>query len=242
MRCYLMTSGKIAMNPLALFRNIWSHFKEWMASPVLLTRLQKTYPTCHFYPGAFVDVTSKLGKYNVLFKNAAINNSVIGDHTFIQKNSTVNYANVGKFCSISSGVTIGLGQHPTSHVSTHPAFYSSTQPVAKAFNDEDIYSPIMKTDIGHDVWIGQNVLVMDGVKIGIGAIVAAGAVVTKSVPDYAIVGGVPAKVIGYRFDEDIRKSLLATKWWEMPEKWLQEHYPLFDDPFKFLNFWMINKL
>jgi hypothetical protein len=70
--------------------------------------------------------------------------------------------------------------------------------------------------IGNDVWIGRNVIVMDGITIGDGAIIAAGATVTHDVPPYAIVGGVPAKIIRYRFSSEIIAALLETKWWDLP--------------------------
>lgn len=219
---------------MLILKNIIGSLKELLIEPIRLARLHKKYPTCHFYSGAVVDDESVLGRYNVVFACASINHSTIGDHTFIQKNSTVNYAIIGKFCSIASGVTIGLGQHPTSYVSSHPAFYSSVQPVAKTFCNKDSFSPFRQTDIGHDVWIGQNAMVTDGVKIGTGAIVAAGAVVTKNVPEYAMVGGVPANIIRYRFDENIRRELLETKWWEWPEEQLGHYAALFTFPEKFL--------
>lgn len=80
------------------------------------------------------------------------------------------------------------------------------------------YAHTTPAEIGNDVWIGQNAVIMDGVKIGDGAIVAAGAVVTKDVAPYAIVGGVPAKLIKYRFDEATIKDLLRLKWWELSDK------------------------
>lgn len=111
------------------------------------------------------------------------------------KNSVVVNAIIGKFCSIAAGVNIGLGQHPVEYVSTHPSFYSVSQPIAKTYSGSDLFEPFKgRINIGHDVWIGQNVLVMDGLKIGTGAIIAAGAVVTKDVPPYAIVAGVPARL------------------------------------------------
>ena len=200
----------------------------------MLTRLQKRYPTCIFHQGSCVDNKSNLGRYNVVFSNVSVMNSRIGDHTFIQRNSIINNAELGKFCSIAMGVNIGLGQHPTEFVSSHPAFYSVSQPLAKTYSEKNSFEPFRQTIIGHDVWIGQNVLIMDGVNIGTGAIIAAGAVVTKDVPEYAIVAGVPAKFIRYRFDEDLRQKIIQTKWWDKPEDWLQKNHSLFSDPVKLI--------
>ena len=219
---------------MLILKNIMHSLKEHLAEPISHTRLNKRFPTCIIYSGAYIDDVSKLGKYNVIFKDAFIIESMIDNHTFIQKESIVCKATVGKFCSIAMRVTVGLGQHPTDYVSSHPAFYSKTQPLAKTFCDKDIFMPFRKTEIGHDVWIGQNAMVMDGVRIDTGAIVAAGAVVTKDVPAYAIVAGVPATVIKYRFDEVTRERILKTKWWDMSEEWLKQHVVLFTEPHKFL--------
>lgn len=214
--------------------NLINLAKRFLANLVTLWRLRKKHPTCIFYPGATLDSRSNLGCYVVLFENAVIAGSDIGDHTFVQKNSVINDAQIGRFCSIANNVTVGLGQHPTDFVSTHPAFYSNIQPIAKTFSRENSFNPFLQSVLGHDVWIGQNALIMDGVNIGTGAIVAAGAVVVRDIPDYAIVAGVPAKIIKYRFDEDLRQKLIQTKWWDKQEDWLQKNYSLFSDPLKLI--------
>jgi hypothetical protein len=84
------------------------------------------------------------------------------------------------------------------------------------------FEEMRETNIGNDVWIGVRAVVLDGVQVGDGAIVAAGAVVTKDVEAYTIVGGVPAKVIGHRFAEDVRASLLAFAWWNYPDPVLSQ--------------------
>jgi acetyltransferase-like isoleucine patch superfamily enzyme len=211
--------------------------KEYIAYQLLLNAAQKKNPTCKIHQGASIDTDTVLGKYNVVFSDVTIINSIIGDHTYIQKNSYVGNALLGKFCSVAKGVNIGLGQHAMAYVSSHPAFYLLDTPLAKTFCKKDVFQPIKQIIIGNDVWVGCNALIMDGVNIGSGAVIAAGAVVTKDVPDYAVVVGVPARIIKFRFDEKIRKKLLDIQWWDKPDKWLQEHHEQFLDPEKFVFFW-----
>jgi len=197
--------------------------------------IQSKNPSCRIYSGVIIDFNSKLGNYVVLFKNTVITDSTIGDYSFVQKQTVVNKADIGRFCSIAMGVVIGPGQHPVNFVSTHPSFYSASQPVAKTFSDKEYFEPFKRTTIGNDVWIGQNAVLMDGVKIGNGAIIAAGAIVTKDIPDYAIVGGVPARIIKYRFQEEVIQKLLQSKWWENDSEWFFKNAEKFLTYEEFIN-------
>ncbi len=187
-----------------------------------------------FHDGVVIDSNSKLEKYNVIFNNTTICNSFLGDHTYIQRNSSVLNCAIGKFCSIGPNVNIGLGQHPIERVSTHPAFYSITQPLALTFAIGDTFEPYKPIEIGNDVWMGHSSLIMDGVKIGNGAVIAANSVVTTDVPPYAIVGGVPAKIIRYRFDDETIRKIESSKWWDRPEEWLRKNCSYFEDTEEFL--------
>jgi acetyltransferase-like isoleucine patch superfamily enzyme len=224
------------MKHLIFLKSLLELPKAELRNAVLRARLRKQYPTCQFFPGISIDKQSMLGSYNVLFDNVTILASAIGDHTYVQKNSIICDAEIGKFCSIAMGVSIGLPQHSISTVSSHPAFYLKNTPLAKTYSDRDAFTTSKKTIIGHDVWIGQNAIIMNGLRIGIGAVIGAGSVVTRDIPEYAVVGGVPAKIIRYRFDEKIRNDLLESKWWDMSEEWLEKNYLLFDDPVKLLEF------
>jgi len=133
------------------------------------------------------------------------------------------YSEIGAYCSIAPGAKIGgLGRHPTDWISTHPAFYSTLGQAGLAFADKDMVDECVQTKIGNDVWIGTNAIIMDGVTVHDGAVIGAGAVVTKDVPPYAVVGGVPAKVIRYRFSDEIIDEIRSLQWWDWPTGVLQK--------------------
>ena len=207
--------------------------KELISSLLKRRRTVALNPTCSFH-GNFLIEHSRFGEHNTFFENVFISNSSVDDFTFIQKNTNVINAEIGKFCSIAAGVRIGLGSHPLTYASTHPSFYSKSQPLVRTFANKDTYNCFKRTLIGHDVWIGEKALIKDGVRIETGAVIGAGAVVTKDVPAYAIVAGVPAKIIKYRFDETTRKRILDTEWWNKPLDWLEKNRDIFSSPDKFL--------
>ena len=123
---------------------------------------------------------------------------------------------MGAFCSIGPEAIVGgLGLHPTKMLSTHPAFYSTQGQTSVFFAKAPTYEEWRHTEVGSDVWIGSRAVVLDGLSIGTGAIVAAGAVVTRDVPPYAIVGGVPARLIRFRYGDSERERLQNCRWWDL---------------------------
>ena len=179
---------------------------------------------------------------NVFNKNVVFRGK-IGFGSYIGGDSNLN-AVIGRYCSISSNVKCVSGSHPSkTFVSTHPAFFSTKRQAGFTYVEEDLYREDIFIDnekhlvkIGNDVWIGSNVLLLPGITIGDGAIIAAGAVVTKDVEPYAIVGGVPAKTIKKRFTDDEISFLLKFKWWDKPSVWLKQNHKLFAD----INFFIKN--
>jgi acetyltransferase-like isoleucine patch superfamily enzyme len=192
--------------------------------------LKRKFPTSVIHCGVNLDHHSEMGIYCVLFKDVTLINTKLGAYTYIQKGSSVLNAELGKFCSVAGGVEIGLPQHSITGASSHPIFYLKNTPLPKVFSHKDFHITTNKTYIGHDVWIGKNAMVMSGVNVGVGAVIGAGAVVTKDIPAYAVVGGIPARIIKYRFTKTIRSELSTSQWWNLKDEWLEANYHLFMNP------------
>jgi len=170
----------------------------------------KSYHHFHFERGAALRNVKCVGKGFFL---------KIGGDTYWRSGTAIGNISIGRFCSIAVNVIIGLEKngHPTKWLSSSPAQYSNSV-LCKYRSDTKLsYQPqLHTTTICSDVWIGDQATIMNGLTVGTGAIVAAGSIVTKSVPAYAIVAGTPAKIIKYRFDEGRIQKLLDSKWWSLP--------------------------
>lgn len=156
--------------------------------------------------------------------------SSIDDYSYIGQNARLIHAHVGKFCSLAGDGAYGMGTHSLNYISSSSIFTSKRNGTRIKWTETSSFDEYKEIRIGNDVWIGTRVLIMGGVKIGNGAVVAAGAVVTKDVPPYAIVGGVPAKIIKYRFPANVIKSLESSQWWLLDDQILKENIDLFQNP------------
>ena len=174
---------------------------------------------------------NKLG-HNVFFSG------FLGFGSYISNNSFI-IGKIGRFCSIANNVTNSIGVHPyqAPFVSSSPCFFSIAKQNGDTFADKQIFEELRYADkekkygiiVENDVWIGEGVFINPGILISNGAVVLAHAVVTKDVPPYAIVGGIPAKVLKYRYDEETIKILLESKWWQNDEKWFKSNWKLMND-------------
>ena len=178
---------------------------------------------------------------NFVGRRSRIENSYLGFRSYIGAETNISNCKIGRYCSIGSNISIINGFHPVSEcVSTHPAFYSLNAAGFESYVRTQKYNEYKFVDeeyyavIGNDVWIGNHAIIMAGVRVGDGAIIAAGAVVTKDVPDFAIVGGVPAKVIKKRFADDDIKRIKETNWWNRRKEWLRNKADCFESIESFL--------
>ena len=190
-----------------------------------------------FKYNSIIRIDTKLNSKTVLegynrVENSNVSSSHIGLGTYIEGNCVLSNCHIGKFCSIGENVRVISSTHPSNtFVSTHPAFFSIKEQAGFTFVDKELFPEHKFYDvengivvhIGSDVWIGNNVSIIGGVCIGDGAIIGTGAVVTKNVEPYSIVGGVPARLIKYRFDETTRSFLLKTCWWNEDFLWIKKY-------------------
>ena len=159
-------------------------------------------------------VDSILGPWTEIGPNTQLVESELGDYSYAINDCDIIYAKIGKFCSLASHVRINPGNHPLNRPALHHFTYRSEQ-FQLGHEDADFFDwrRAQAVNIGHDVWIGHAAVIMPGVTIGNGAAIGAGSVVTRDVADFAIVAGVPAKLLRFRFDAEVRQGLLKIKWW-----------------------------
>lgn len=161
--------------------------------------------------------------YNHLYMKTWLVGSRLGRYTYLAHGARCGFAVIGSFCSIGPESIIGgLGKHPITFLSTHPAFFSTKKQAGNTFVTENLFDEVQQTSIGNDVWVGARAMILDGIAVGDGAIVAAGSIVTRDVPPYAVVAGVPAKIIKYRFDNQTIAKLLEKKWWNLTDESIKE--------------------
>lgn len=172
---------------------------------------------------------SKIAKSAALKQNTRFYESSIDNYSFVGRNCLIQNTEIGKYVSISDNCNLGLPSHPAEYVSTSPVFLNGKNAVK--INLATLkYNDCKKLCIGNDVWIGSNALIKAGLKIGNGAIIGAGAVVTHDIPPYEIWAGVPARFIRKRFDDETVKKLLEIKWWEWDDKKIKTFGDFFNDP------------
>lgn len=192
-------------------------------------KLQKTLKGFSAGLLSFASNDVVFSEYVKLYGSTTIVNASVGRYTYLV-GSKIGNISIGAFCSVGPGTRLGgLGGHPVHMISSHPVFFSTLKQCGATFSDDDYFDEFKWTIVGNDVWIGANAVIIDGVTVGDGAIVAAGAVVTKDVPAYAVVAGVPAKIIKYRFTQNEIESLLKIKWWLLPNEILKNLASIFRD-------------
>ncbi|ATB64102.1 glycosyl transferase family 1 [Pseudomonas mosselii] len=147
--------------------------------------------------------------------------SRMGRYSFCGYDCDIAHCDIGSFTSIASDVVIGGARHPMEWASMSPVFYKGRDSVTRKFAEHPLPPPGAVV-IGHDVWIGRCAIILPGVTVGNGAVVGAGAVVTRDIPSYAIAVGSPAKVIRYRFAPEVIARLERARWWDFSDERLSE--------------------
>lgn len=163
------------------------------------------------------------GKFCKIGARATVIESRIGDYSYAVNDAEIVYADIGRFVSIGPLAGINPGNHPMERAAQAHFTYRSWQYFEDADDEPDLFDArrAARVEIGHDAWIGRAAIVLPARKVGIGAVVGAGAVVTKDVEPYTVVAGSPARVIKRRFDEKTAARLMALGWWDWSHKRLR---------------------
>lgn len=191
-----------------------------------MPRLNPSEPVIH--PDCELTET-RFGAYVEIGRGSRIAHSEIGDYSYCDRYADIANATVGKFANIASFTRIGATDHPLHTASCHHFLYRSADYWEDTEPDEAFFAhrKSRRAMIGHDTWIGHNAMIKPEVTVGDGAVVAAGAVVTRDVPPYTIVAGMPAKKIRDRQPAEIAARMIALGWWDWDHARLRAALPDF---------------
>ena len=191
-----------------------------------MARLKPESPYIHS-DVEFIDST--VGRYCEIGRGSRINNSIIGDYSYCDRYTDIANASVGKFSNIASFVRIGASDHPLDRASLHHFQYRSDDYWDNTAADNAWFEKRENriSYIGHDTWLGHNAQIKPDITIGHGAVIASGAVVTKSVSPYTIVAGVPAKPLRVRLARRLANKMIELAWWDWDHDKIEECLPDF---------------
>lgn len=209
----------------------------WRVAQPFIKLYYRLVKKCSFDRGSYLSYLTHLEGNNYIGRNTYIPGTSMGYGSYIAENSHYFHVKMGRYCCVGPRTAVICGRHPIStFVSVHPFFFRGKENgfsyVEQPLFDEYVYAEEAtgtSVVIGNDVWIGADAKIMEGVKIGDGAVIAANSLVLKNVEPYAVVAGVPAKTIKYRFNSEQIEYLLNIKWWDKPQKWIEENALLFSD-------------
>jgi phosphonate metabolism protein (transferase hexapeptide repeat family) len=170
-----------------------------------------------------------VGRYCEIGAGSSLVASTFGDYSYMASHSDIINSTIGKFCSIAAMTRINPGNHPMERASQSHFTYRASYYFAGEHDEPEFFEwrRAHTVTVGHDVWIGHGAIILPAVTVGDGAVIAAGAVVSKDVAPYTIVGGVPCKAIRDRFDRDIAVRMQALRWWDWDHGRLQKALPDF---------------
>lgn len=194
--------------------------------PAVLRRRLRQREIEKRYPGCVIDShliapTARLGYGCEIGFECEIGDGVcLGDYSYVNRGTIVGSGEIGRFCSIAYFCQIGMQSHPMHRVSTSSRLYGRSSVLSRPSEVNEFPHPPV---IGHDVWMGSHSQILQGVSVGTGAVIGAGAVVTRDVPAFAVAAGVPARIVRMRFDDQTIEMLLRWRWWDMSIEELRRH-------------------
>lgn len=186
-----------------------------------MARLTEDVPFLH--PDCEVTDTT-FGRFTEIGRGTRIAHSHVGDYSYCDRYADIANADIGKFSNIASYVRIGATDHPIQKASLHHFHYRSADYFDGVTNDAAWFAHrrSRRAVIGHDTWIGHGAQIKPEVTVGHGAVIAGGAIVTKDVPPYMIVAGIPAAPLRERFASKIAGQMMTLAWWDWPHDRLRD--------------------